>query len=68
MSYNNFEVCRCPCHDPKRKVRHVMACCFKCPHCGLNIKRGYHQLHMEECEKKQKEMHDMVEALYKDDN
>ncbi|MEZ4362605.1 MAG: hypothetical protein R3B48_20610 [Kofleriaceae bacterium] len=31
--------CDCPCHgDPK--IRHVMACCARCPTCGQPFRAG----------------------------
>ncbi len=32
--------CRCACHKPGRRVKHVMACCITCGKCGKRIRRG----------------------------
>mgnify|MGYP001580828091 CR=1 FL=1 len=33
--------CRCECHRPQAEGTfraHAVACCFKCPKCGLNVR------------------------------
>ena len=42
--------CTCHCHNDLYDVKHVMACCYKCPHCGLNIVPLMSQMHEKECE------------------
>lgn len=29
-----LRLCPCECHDPKRTVLHIDACCHTCPTCG----------------------------------
>lgn len=43
----DFEECDCDCHRIEG-VMHVVACCFRCPHCGRNI-AGEWYLHKERC-------------------
>ncbi len=49
MTCDPFEICTCSCHDDGMEVYHVMACCYQCPHCGLNINRGYVEEHEKRC-------------------
>ncbi len=50
MTYGKFEICTCMCHQyPEGTVKHVMACCFQCPHCGANIKREFFNEHERRC-------------------
>lgn len=49
MTCDPFEICTCSCHDDDMEVYHVMACCYQCPHCGLNINRGYIEEHETRC-------------------
>jgi hypothetical protein len=43
-------VCDCPCHDPANETVHCSPCCEKSL-CGLQIKIGATQLHINQCEK-----------------
>ncbi len=47
---NSFDICRCPCHGERfgGTVKHLVACCAICPHCGQRIKSGA-ALHEEAC-------------------
>ncbi len=50
MTYEVFEICTCMCHQhPEGTVKHVMACCYQCPHCGANIKREFIDEHEKRC-------------------
>lgn len=44
------EECNCTCHEGVG--HHPMACCFKCPYCGKNIKIYLYQEHIKLCIKK----------------
>ncbi len=35
MCVIDFNECQCSCHK-NNSIKHIMACCFKCPHCGKN--------------------------------
>ena len=46
--------CTCGCHlNPN--IKHVMACCYICPHCGRNIMTHVFDIHKKECEKREDE-------------
>lgn len=46
------EECDCSCHKNK-EMKHIMACCLKCEHCGRNIRSGALSEHEECCRKVQ---------------
>ncbi len=43
------ELCTCPCHDPKTRAMHIMACCYVCPKCNKNIKFNAFDNHITNC-------------------
>lgn len=51
--FRDFEECQCSCHEYEGKdgviAKHIMPCCFKCPHCGKNISATCHLLHEKRC-------------------
>ena len=67
MSVGSFEVCDCDCHRMPG-VYHMMPCCYTCPHCKQNIRRGYFDSHVEKCKSHRDSIRLSVEAVYKDDN
>jgi len=47
-----LEECNCVCHDGSGvKLKHVLPCCFICPHCKANIKYNFFQFHLKRCKK-----------------
>jgi hypothetical protein len=44
--------CTCPCHTSKRKIVHMMACCYNCPICDKHIKFENFQEHVKACQVK----------------
>lgn len=55
----DFEICTCDCHS-NPNVRHVMACCYVCPHCGNNIERAFYTDHVNRCKR---ETENLLEEL-----
>jgi hypothetical protein len=42
------EVCSCPCHHHNGML-HLIPCCDPCPTCGVLIRIGFHERHVERC-------------------
>ena len=56
----NLEICRCRCHRSSG-VKHIMACCFRCPSCGRQTKRRHN---VERCrEQRAAKLAEIREAL-----
>lgn len=51
-SYKDFEECNCKCHT-NSSIKHIMACCWKCPNCGKHILFIFQNEHMKKCNLKQ---------------
>jgi hypothetical protein len=49
-------ICGCACHD-MAGVYHIMACCYKCPICEIDIITLYFEEHIYDCEENIKEFH-----------
>lgn len=43
---NNDDICKCPCHEPGKKIIHCAPCCHKCPECGLRIWSSKYKQHI----------------------
>jgi len=50
----DFYECTCNCHDETGRMNirytHITPCCSKCKTCGKNIKIGFEELHVKQCE------------------
>jgi hypothetical protein len=44
------EDCNCDCHKSEGMMKHVVACCFNCPHCLRNIDTLGYSDHVKKCE------------------
>ena len=42
------DMCRCSCHRGSGK-KCMAPCCFKCPHCHMNIRRYAYERHEKKC-------------------
>lgn len=43
------EICKCPCHNSKYRVMHVIPCCVTCQHCGQHIVSHLCMQHQKTC-------------------
>ena len=49
MSIMQDEICKCICHEPGAKIRHIRACCYTCSQCNQSIKFDFWNKHKENC-------------------
>jgi len=47
----DLEKCHCACHS-RPGIKHVTACCFRCPYCGYRIRRTSYDQHEAKCAEK----------------
>lgn len=64
MTVYQFEECTCDCHRYPN-VYHCMPCCIECPICGMNVRLGYYDDHIQRHEERQAEIEEILDEPMK---